>query len=123
MTDARRALAARLTHEATAELQQLAMPNAELTVVVQAGQLGPEGADEVAILLAAHPGATPAPVSKAASGGELSRIMLALEVVLADTDAVGRSSSTRLMPASAEPRPRPSAGGWRNWPSGPRSSS
>ncbi len=89
VTDARGALAARLTHEATTELQQLAMPNAELTVVVQAGQLGPEGADEVAILLAAHPGATPAPVSRAASGGELSRIMLALEVVLADTDAVG----------------------------------
>ena len=40
-------------------------------------------------LLAAHPGATPAPIAKAASGGELSRIMLALEVVLADTDAVG----------------------------------
>jgi DNA repair protein RecN (Recombination protein N) len=89
VTDARRALAARLTTHATAELRQLAMPNAELPVVVQSGPLGPDGADQVAFLLAAHPGATPAPVSKAASGGELSRIMLALEVVLADTDAVG----------------------------------
>jgi len=56
---------------------------------VEAGQPGPDGCDEVAFLLSPHPGATPAPISKAASGGELSRVMLALEVVLADTDTVG----------------------------------
>ena len=65
------------------------MPNAVLAVRVGDAEQGPEGADDVAFLLAAHPGATPAPIGKAASGGELSRIMLALEVVLADTDAVG----------------------------------
>ena len=85
----RSALAERLGHEATSELQQLAMPNAMLQVEVTPAALGPEGADDVTFLLAAHPGATPAPIAKAASGGELSRIMLALEVVLADTDAIG----------------------------------
>ncbi len=89
LSASRRALAERLAHEATAELQQLAMPNAVLAVRVGDAEQGPEGADDVAFLLAAHPGATPAPIGKAASGGELSRIMLALEVVLADTDAVG----------------------------------
>jgi DNA repair protein RecN (Recombination protein N) len=85
----RSALAERLGHEATSELQQLAMPNAMLQVEVTPAALSPEGADDVTFLLAAHPGATPAPIAKAASGGELSRIMLALEVVLADTDAIG----------------------------------
>lgn len=89
LSASRSALAERLGHEATSELQQLAMPNAVLEVEVTPAALGPDGADDVTFLLAAHPGATPAPIAKAASGGELSRIMLALEVVLADTDAVG----------------------------------
>ncbi len=89
LTASRVALAASLQTRATEELRELAMPNATLHVVVAAGEHGPEGADDVSFLLAAHPGATPAPISKAASGGELSRIMLALEVVLADTDTVG----------------------------------
>jgi DNA repair protein RecN (Recombination protein N) len=89
LTRSREALAADLAQRATAELRQLAMPNAQLSVRVRPAGVGPEGADEVAFLLAAHSGATPAPVAKAASGGELSRIMLALEVVLADTDTVG----------------------------------
>lgn len=89
LTQSRKALAEQLGRLASLELRQLAMPNAMLTVSVSAADLGPDGCDEVAFLLAAHPGATPAPISKAASGGELSRIMLALEVVLADTDSVG----------------------------------
>jgi DNA repair protein RecN (Recombination protein N) len=89
LSASRAAMAQRLGHEATAELQQLAMPNAALQVQVGSTDLGPDGADEVTFLLAAHPGAVPAPIAKAASGGELSRIMLALEVVLADTDRVG----------------------------------
>ena len=89
LSASRSALAERLGHAATSELQQLAMPNAMLQVEVTPAALGPEGADDVTFLLAAHPGATPAPIAKAASGGELSRIMLALEVVLADTDAIG----------------------------------
>lgn len=86
LTAAREDLAARLATEVSGELRQLAMPNASLTVSLTRVEPGPDGADDVAFLLAAHPGATRAPISKAASGGELSRIMLALEVVLADPD-------------------------------------
>ena len=49
---------------------------------------GPTGADEVELLLAPHPGAPPRPIAKGASGGELSRVMLAVEVVFAGTDPV-----------------------------------
>ncbi|MGH3275922.1 MAG: DNA repair protein RecN, partial [Streptosporangiaceae bacterium] len=51
-------------------------------------ELGPHGADEVEIRLAAHPGAPALPLSKGASGGELSRVMLAIEVVFAGADPV-----------------------------------
>ncbi|GAA1420200.1 DNA repair protein RecN [Agrococcus citreus] len=68
-----------------AELRALAMPDARLIVEVeQAPELGPSGRDRVTMLLAPHPGADPRPVQKGASGGELSRIMLAIEVALAD---------------------------------------
>ncbi len=49
---------------------------------------GADGVDEVELLLVAHDGAQPLPVHKGASGGELSRVMLAIEVVLAHTDPV-----------------------------------
>src|SRR5438045_4914297 len=49
---------------------------------------GPDGVDEVELRLAPHPDAGSLPVHKGASGGELSRVMLALEVVLADADPV-----------------------------------
>ncbi|MCH1883570.1 DNA repair protein RecN [Agrococcus sp. ARC_14] len=67
-----------------AELAALAMPNARLVVeVAQAESLGANGRDRVTMLLVPHPGAEPRPVQKGASGGELSRIMLAIEVALA----------------------------------------
>jgi DNA repair protein RecN (Recombination protein N) len=50
--------------------------------------LGPDGVDEVALLLSPHPGAPARPVHKGASGGELSRVMLAIEVVFAGADPV-----------------------------------
>jgi len=82
----RRAAAGSLSDKVTAELSDLAMPHARLRVEVRdARSLGPDGADEVEILLAANPGAPDRPLAKGASGGELSRVMLALEVVLADT--------------------------------------
>jgi DNA repair protein RecN (Recombination protein N) len=60
-----------------------------VTVAVTPAQgFGPYGADEVEIRLAAHPGAPPLPLHKGASGGELSRIMLAIEVVFAGADPV-----------------------------------
>ncbi|HQR79679.1 MAG TPA: DNA repair protein RecN [Actinomycetota bacterium] len=89
LSRSRRGLAESLAEQVTGELQHLAMPNATLAVTVTEGEPGPDGADDVGFLLTSHPGASPAPIAKAASGGELSRIMLALEVVLADTDTVG----------------------------------
>jgi DNA repair protein RecN (Recombination protein N) len=56
--------------------------------VAPARELGPHGGDEVEIRLAAHPGATALPLNKGASGGELSRVMLAIEVVFAGADPV-----------------------------------
>jgi DNA repair protein RecN (Recombination protein N) len=103
---AARAVAARgLGDAVTAELAGLAMGQAQLSVAVSpalagdgdeaaltvAGarlRVGPDGADEVELRLAPHPGAGSLPVHKSASGGELSRVMLALEVVLADSDPV-----------------------------------
>lgn len=88
LTAARTEAAARLGAEVTEELHALAMPDATLEVAVAAGAESAQGRDDVAILLAPHPGAEPRPVSKGASGGELSRVMLAIEVVIAATDPV-----------------------------------
>lgn len=88
LTEARTAAAARLGDAVTAELRALAMPDATVTVQVSPGAESASGRDDVAILLAPHPGATPRPVSRGASGGELSRVMLAIEVVIAGTDPV-----------------------------------
>ena len=74
----------RLAEAVSVELTALAMPHARIVVQVAASQeLGPHGADTVTLLLAPHSGSDPLPLGKGASGGELSRVMLALEVVLA----------------------------------------
>jgi DNA repair protein RecN (Recombination protein N) len=105
LTMARTAAARELGEAVTAELAGLAMGQAQLTVAVRstvatdggdaaltvAGarlRAGPDGVDEVELRLAPHPDAGSLPVHKGASGGELSRVMLALEVVLADADPV-----------------------------------
>ncbi len=80
--------AQRLSERVDEELAALAMPNAHLAIEVTETDPGPHGADEIAFLLAPHSGADPRPLGKGASGGELSRVMLALEVVLAATDPV-----------------------------------
>ncbi len=95
----RREAAERFAAEVTAELTGLAMPHARIEVAVlpkPAGRsepslpiggtetgVGPDGADEVELRLLAHPGAPSLPLQKGASGGELSRVMLAIEVVFA----------------------------------------
>ncbi len=80
----RREAAAALTTLVEAELAALAMPHARLTFdVTPLADLGPHGGDQVTLLFAANPGSPPAPLAKVASGGELSRVRLALEVVLA----------------------------------------
>jgi DNA repair protein RecN (Recombination protein N) len=89
LTALRTAAARRFASEVTAELVDLAMPHASLTAVVtELESPGPFGADDVEIRLAAHPGAPPLPLHKGASGGELSRVMLAIEVVFAGADPV-----------------------------------
>lgn len=73
----------------TAELSALAMPNARLVVeVADRADYGLTGKDSVSILLAPHQGAEPRALGRGASGGELSRVMLALEVVIAGKDPV-----------------------------------
>lgn len=88
LTEARTAAAERLGAAVTTELHALAMPDARLAVAVTPGAESVAGRDDVAILLAPHVGADPRPVSKGASGGELSRVMLAIEVVIAAVDPV-----------------------------------
>lgn len=74
----------RLAQTVTDELAGLAMAGARLVVrVADAGEPGPHGGDVVEMLLVPHAGAPARPLGKGASGGELSRVMLALEVALA----------------------------------------
>ncbi|MBO3664554.1 DNA repair protein RecN [Microbacterium stercoris] len=88
LTAARTAAAVELSEAVTEELHALAMPDARLIVQVAPGAEASHGHDEVSLLLAPHPGAEPRSVSKGASGGELSRVMLAIEVVISRTDPV-----------------------------------
>jgi len=83
LSERRRVAAQDLASTVNAELRALAMKGARLEVAVTPAPLGPWGGDDVAIALSPHPGSPPLPVASAASGGELSRIMLALEVALA----------------------------------------
>jgi DNA repair protein RecN (Recombination protein N) len=88
LSAARTEAAGRLSSEVTEELAQLAMPDARVEITVVPTEPGPSGADEVTFLLAANTGSEPRPLHKGASGGELSRVMLALEVSLAGTSPV-----------------------------------
>lgn len=104
LTDARREAADRFAADVTRELAELAMPHARVTVALRqtgvtdpaagievdgrAVAYGPTGADEVELQLAPHPGSPARPIAKGASGGELSRVMLAVEVVFAGSDPV-----------------------------------
>jgi DNA repair protein RecN (Recombination protein N) len=89
LTEVRTRSAARLSELVTGELTALAMAGAAVTVSVEdRPDYSLTGKDQVSVLLRPHPGAEPRPISKGASGGELSRVMLAIEVVLAGTDPV-----------------------------------
>ena len=89
LSAARQEAADRFADYVSGELTALAMPHARLTVAVTPlGEPGPFGADEIEIRLSAHPGAPALPLHKGASGGELSRVMLAIEVVFAGADPV-----------------------------------
>ncbi|MFI6349234.1 DNA repair protein RecN [Streptomyces sp. NPDC050560] len=103
LTEARTEAAERFGAAVTEELASLAMPHARVTIELRHTEAeapdgievdgrtlayGPSGVDEVELLLAPHPGAPARPIAKGASGGELSRVMLAVEVVFAGTDPV-----------------------------------
>jgi DNA repair protein RecN (Recombination protein N) len=89
LSAARRRAADRFASAVTAEVRELAMPHASIDVDVRTGEtLGPHGADEIELLLTPHAGAAPRPLAKGASGGELSRVMLAVEVVFAGAGSV-----------------------------------
>ncbi|MGD6746364.1 DNA repair protein RecN [Streptomyces sp. BH106] len=103
LTHARVEAADRFAAAVTEELSSLAMPHARVSFDIRHTETdaadgvevdgrnvvcGPSGVDEVELLLAPHPGAPPRPIAKGASGGELSRVMLAVEVVFAGNDPV-----------------------------------
>jgi DNA repair protein RecN (Recombination protein N) len=89
LTKGRQRAAGQFSADVTAELAALAMPHARLAVALTPlAEPGPHGADDVELRLAPHPGAPELPISKGASGGELSRVMLAIEVVFAGADPV-----------------------------------
>jgi DNA repair protein RecN (Recombination protein N) len=84
LTKARRSVATPLAKAVTEHLHDLAMPNAMFGVEIEPVELTDDGADDVTFLLSANPGEPARPLAKAASGGELSRTMLALRVVLSE---------------------------------------
>lgn len=89
ISTARHEAAARFGQLVRVELAALAMPHAHLSFEVSSAELGPWGADRVDLVFAANPGSEPRNLGRVASGGELSRVRLALEVVLAaDHEAV-----------------------------------
>lgn len=89
LSELRAAAAEQLGAAVSTELRELALPDARFVVTLAPLESpGASGADEIQFLLAPHPGASPRPIAKSASGGELSRVMLALEVVLAGADPV-----------------------------------
>ncbi len=89
LTQARIDAASKLQVLVLLELADLEMNKTQFEIpILPAAEFKPDGKDEVEFLLSANPGEPVKPLSKIASGGELSRIMLALKTVLADTDSV-----------------------------------
>lgn len=88
LSDYREETGQRFVERVSEELQFLDMPNVVLTVQQEKGKLTIQGMDNVTFLISANKGEIPKPISKIASGGELSRIMLALKSVIADRDSI-----------------------------------
>ena len=88
LTKLRRAAAKKLEKEVGGSLAELGMAAAKLFVVVEPRALGPTGADRIELVLASNKGEDQRPLAKIASGGELSRIMLALKLALRRADEV-----------------------------------
>ena len=89
LTQSRTAAAGGLQKKVGQAMRELGLGTASLPVVVEPrGEAGPSGADRVRFLFAPNPGDPPRPLAKIASGGELSRVMLAVKQALAKTDQV-----------------------------------
>lgn len=89
LSDARRKAGEALCAAIESELKFLDMPNVRFVTEIKPVPLCENGADEVRFLISANPGEEPKPLGKTASGGELSRVMLAIKNVLTDSDGVG----------------------------------
>jgi DNA repair protein RecN (Recombination protein N) len=88
LTAARRRAAADLERKVSATLDELGFTSASVPIAIEPQEMGPGGADRVRFLFAPNPGETPRPLARIASGGELSRVMLAVKQALARTDEV-----------------------------------
>ena len=86
LTTAREAAAVRLATRVNGELPPLGLPGDAFGVELVSGEIGPSGADRVTFTFAPNPGEPPRPLARIASGGEASRLSLALKVVLAAAD-------------------------------------
>jgi DNA repair protein RecN (Recombination protein N) len=90
LSDARHAAAKRLDAAVNAEFPPLKLEKASFVTALEElpeGAWGPEGIDRISFLVTTNPGAPPGPLSRIASGGELSRFMLAIKVALAEVNA------------------------------------
>jgi len=87
LSAARHRTAATLGGQVTERLTEIGFPSAAFVVGVESGALDASGADTVTFLLAPNPGEPPRPLARIASGGEMSRVALALKAVLASADA------------------------------------
>lgn len=88
LSDFRKNAAERFVAEVTEELEFLNMPKVKLVVDQKPGKLTVNGMDTIEFLISANVGEEPKPIARIASGGELSRIMLALKNVIADRDSI-----------------------------------
>ena len=88
LSASRRQAASSLEKKVSATLRELGFATARLPVLLEAREIGPAGADRVRFLFAPNPGEEPRPLAKIASGGELSRVMLAVKQALVKTDQV-----------------------------------
>lgn len=88
LSEKRRAAADRLSEKIEDELKFLDMPNVRLAIEQTVGKLTGNGMDTMEIMISVNAGEPPKPIARIASGGELSRIMLAIKNVIAEKDDV-----------------------------------
>ena len=115
--------AEKLNKSVNAELAPLKLERAMFMTEINSdpNSPGPQGFDRIEFWVQTNPGTKPGPLMKVASGGELSRFLLALKVVLSDRGSAPRWCSTKSIPASAVRWPTPSELDWRGLPARSRS--